>query len=131
MFLGDILVAHGLVTPIDVEAALGYQKRHGGRLGEALVELGRLKPEDLETVMHGAPQSPRDLADTGLPLADLLNLLIKALYAGNTETPSLMADFLKLPQRIVQALILQAQERKLLDVLGAAGKIRKRCSMDY
>lgn len=123
MFLGDILVAHGLVTPIDVEAALGYQKRHGGRLGEALVELGRLKPEDLETVMHGAPQSPRDLADTGLPLADLLNLLIKALYAGNTETPSLMADFLKLPQRIVQALILQAQERKLLDVLGAAGKL--------
>ncbi len=123
MFLGDILVAHGLVTPVDVAAALGYQKQNGGRLGDALVELGKLKTEDLVSVMNSAPQSPRSLADTGLSLADLLNLLIKAIYAGNAETPSLMADFLKLPQRIIQSLILQAQERKLLDVLGAAGTL--------
>lgn len=121
MFLGDILVAHGLVTPADVDAALAYQKAHGGRLGDCLVTLGKLKPDDLANVIHGAPQAPRTLADTGLAIADLLSMMIKAMYSASAETPSQIADFLKLPPRAIQLLITQAQERKLLDILGAAG----------
>lgn len=121
MFLGDILVAHKLVTPDDVAAALERQKTEGGRLGDILVAQGKLKAEDLENVMHGAPQAPRTLAETGLGLQSLLNLMVKAMYAGAAETPSGLANFLKLPHRCVQLLIEQAQERKLLDTLGAAG----------
>src|SRR5690606_20910372 len=55
VFIGDILVAHGLVTQADVAAALEHQKTNGGRLGDNLIALGKLKPEDLEAVMHGAP----------------------------------------------------------------------------
>lgn len=120
MVIGDILVAHKLVTPADVAAALEWQKREGGRLGEILVAQGKLRPEDLEAVMHGAPTAPRTMAETGLGLPTLLNLMIKAMYSGAAETPSGIAKFLKLPDRPVQLLIEQAQQRKLLDVLGAA-----------
>ena len=119
MFIGDILVAHKLVTPADVAQALELQKREGGRVGDILVAQGKLRPEDLEAIMHGAPTAPRTLAETGLALPTLLNLMIKAMYSGACETPTQIARFLKLPSRPVQLLIEQAQQRKLLDVLGA------------
>jgi hypothetical protein len=121
MFLGDILVAHGLVTKADIAAALDRQRIEGGRLGDNLVALGKLTHKDLESVMHGAPPAPRTLAETGLDTTELLNLMIKAMYSGSAETPSLMAEVLKLPHRIIQLIMEQAQERKLVSVLGAAG----------
>jgi SpoVK/Ycf46/Vps4 family AAA+-type ATPase len=123
MFLGDILISHGLVSPADVEAALKYQKVQGGRLGENLVALGKLKREDLVNVIQEAPPAPRTLADTGLGLTDLLNLLIKTMYSGNAETPTLIADSMKLPVRTIHLLIAQAEERKLLEILGSAGTL--------
>ena len=121
MFVGDVLVAHGLVTHADIAAALERQKAEGGRLGDNLVALGKIKREDLEAVVHQAPPAPRTFADTDLPVQDLLNLAIKAMYAGGAETPSMIGEVIKLPVRVVQLIIEQAQERKLLDVLGAAG----------
>ena len=121
MFIGDILLAHGLVTEADIAAGLERQKTNGGRLGDSLVELGKLKAEDLEAVMHGAPSAPRTLDETGLRLPDLLNLLTKAMYSASLETPSAMSDFLKVPHRTVQLLLMQAQERKLLATLGSTG----------
>lgn len=122
MLLGDILVAQGLVTPADVAAALERkQAKGGGILGEHLVALGKLDPADLERVMRAAPPLPRSIEETGLELSDLLNLLAKTMYSGGTDTPSKIADVLKLPPRTIQLLIEQAQERKLLDILGAAG----------
>ena len=119
MFLGDILVAHRLVTQADVKAAVEYQKREGGRIGDILVAQGKLRAEDLEAIMNGAPTAPRNLAETGLGLQTLLSLMIKAMYAGACDTPSSIAKYLKLADRPVQLLIEQAQQRKLLDVLGA------------
>ncbi len=120
MLLGDILVAHKLVTTADVAEAIAVQKSEGGRLGDILVAQGKLRPEDLEAIMHGAPSAPRTLAETGLALPTLLNLMIKAMYSGACETPTQIAKFLALPPRPTQLLIEQAQQRKLLDVLGAA-----------
>src|SRR5687768_7272557 len=119
MFIGDILVAHKLVTSADIAAALEWQKREGGRLGDILVTMGKLRVEDLDSIMHGAPMGPRNLQETGLGLQNLLNLMIKAMYSGACDTPAGIAKFLKLPHRPVQLLIEQAQQRKLLEVLGA------------
>jgi hypothetical protein len=121
MFIGDILIAHGLVTQADVAAALERQKLEGGRLGENLIALGKISPADLESVIHAAPSAPRTLAETGLALSELLNLMTKAMYSAGAETPSMVAEVLKLPHRVIQLIIEQAKERKLLDVLGAAG----------
>ena len=71
--------------------------------------------------MQEAPAVPATIEETGLSLPDLLNLAMKAMYAAGAETPSAVADILKLPHRVVQLLFENAKERKLLDVLGAAG----------
>ncbi len=121
MLLGDILVAQGLVTPADVAAALERQQATGGGiLGEHLVALGKLTPADLHSVMRAAPSSPRSIEETGLELPDLLNLMTKAMYSGSSDTPSKISEVIKLPPRTIQLLIEKAQERKLLDILGAA-----------
>lgn len=120
MFIGDLLIAHGLVTAEDVAAALGIQKVQGGRLGDVLIGLGKISQADLDTVLGEAPAAPNTIAETGLSLPDLLNLVIKVMYTSGFQTPSLIADIVKLPGQIVQLILTQAQERKLLDVLGAA-----------
>ena len=38
--LGELLVREGLISPDELEAALEYQKEHGGKIGECLVRLG-------------------------------------------------------------------------------------------
>ena len=121
MRLGDILVAHGLVTESDIADAMDQQRLQGGRLGDLLVAMGKLTAADLEAVMEEAPAVPATVEETGLSLPHLMNLTIKTMYAANAETPSAVADILKLPNRIVQLLFESAKERKLLDVLGAAG----------
>lgn len=121
MFIGDLLVAYGLVTGADVAIALDHQKAKGGRLGDVLIALGKLRPEDLEALLQAAPAEPSSIADTGLQPSDLLNLMIKTIYMAGGQTPSLIADTIKLPVRIVQLLLDQAKERKLIEILGAAG----------
>jgi len=120
MFIGDLLVAHGLVTPEDVAMALDRQKLHGGRLGDILIALGRMSAADLNAVLQVAPEVPASILDTGLNPADLLNLTMKAMYANSAETPSAIVDIVKLPNRIVQLVLEQAKERRLVEVLGAA-----------
>src|SRR4051812_14040687 len=120
MLIGDVLVAQGLVTPADVEAALELQRNQGGILGEHLIALGKLDPADLERVMKSSPPSLRNIEDTGLGLPDLLNLVTKAMYSG-AEMPSVIGGILKLPQRVVQLVLEQAKERKMLDILGSTG----------
>jgi hypothetical protein len=121
LFIGDILVAHGLVTPDDVASALERQKIEGGRLGENLIALGTLKPTDLDMVLRGAPPAPSSIVETGLDPSLLLSLAVKAMYSGSAETPSQLADILKLPPRTLQLVIEEAKERKLVEVLAPTG----------
>jgi hypothetical protein len=121
MPIGDILVAQRLVTEDDLSEALERQRTEGGRLGENLVAMGKITAADLESVLHSTPLSPRSLEDTGIALPDLLNLLTKTMYANGLETPSMMAELLKLPPLTMQQLLDQAKDRKLVDVLGSTG----------
>src|SRR5665213_285794 len=121
MFIGDILIAHALVTPADVAGALESQRVEGGRVGDILVAMGKLKLADLEAVIRAAPTSPRTIGETDLGTADLLNLAVKAIYANGVSTPSMIGDLLKLPPQVVKELLEQAEGRKLLSVLGGAG----------
>ena len=104
----------------DIEAALERQRTQGGILGEHLIAMGKLDPADLERVMGSAPPSPRNIEETGLSVTDLLNLVAKAMYNG-AEMPSQIGGVLKLPQRVIQLVLEQAKERKMLDVLGSTG----------
>lgn len=67
---------------------------------------------------RSAPQAPITIAETGISLNELLNLFTKTIYTAGESVPSVLAEQLKLPARTIQLIIEQAQERKLLDVLG-------------
>ena len=121
MVIGDLLIAHGLVTRADVEDALDRQRTQGGRLGEILVAMGKLRADALEAVLQSAPAKPSSIAETGLQTSDLLSLTIKAMHANVLETPSTIGEVLKLSNNVVQAILDHAKERKLVEVLGSAG----------
>jgi hypothetical protein len=117
--IGDILIAHGLVTPEDIEAALDLQKRDAGTLGDCLVQLGKISREDIERVMGGPPKSPRSVDDTGLSASSLLNLMTKVMHARGEATAASVANVLKLGPNVVGELIEQAKRRRLLEILGS------------
>ena len=60
--IGEVLVERGLITPPQLDAALGYQRHGSGRIGTTLVALGALSEGQL-TVALGEHQ--------GLPVVDL------------------------------------------------------------
>jgi serine/threonine-protein kinase len=45
--LGALLIERGLALPMEIEMGLAMAPRHGGRLGDALVRLGVLRPMEL------------------------------------------------------------------------------------
>ncbi|HSF94845.1 MAG TPA: AAA family ATPase [Thermohalobaculum sp.] len=64
---------------------------------------------------------PRTVAETGLEMGFLIELLVKTLYRMGLERPSEIAEAIKLPAGVVQILIEEAQARKLMETLGQLG----------
>ncbi len=120
MLLGDILVAKGLVSLADIEQAVQRQVEQGGRLGDNLIALGVVTQEQLDEVFNETPASPRNLDEIDVDPILLLQLIIKGIYAESLETPSHMAEATKLPSIIVNALIKDAVDRKLMEAIGSA-----------
>jgi hypothetical protein len=120
MQLGDILVAKGLVSTEDVHRAIEHQRANGGRLGDCFVALNIVTKEQIEDVLSEAPVMPRNLDDTGVDPMILLELVIKGMQAENLEKPSQMAESTKLPTALVNALLKDAVDRKLIEALGQA-----------
>lgn len=119
MKLGDLLVAAKLVTADQVTAALNLQRVNGKNLGENLVAVGAISQGEIDDFLHRMPQAPQNLAETGLDLQFLLNLLLKQIYVGRLELASQIAAAIKLPPLIVQQLIDYAIKRQLLRALGS------------
>lgn len=118
LFLGDILTAKGVVSAVDVERALAYQKENGGRFGDCLVKLGLTTHEDIENILGDTPKSPWTLEDMDVDPMLLLQLMVKGMYVENFELPSQIADAMKLADSIVNALLDRAVERKLAEIVG-------------
>jgi hypothetical protein len=121
MNIGDILVAKGLVTRDQVEAALEHQKTNGGRVGSSLVTLGALTQEQFDDVIRSAPAAPLTMEDTGLDPLFLMNLMIKGMYRESIELPSRLAEQMKIPMVMINKLLQEAKDRKLVEAMGSAG----------
>lgn len=119
MLLGQLLVANGLVSQEDVAAGLRYQRQNGGRIGEILVAMGRLSREDLVAVLASVPPAPQSVADTGIALSELIDLLTKTMLAGGVDTVARVAEEMHLPPRVAHQLVDEAKERQLLEALGS------------
>ena len=119
MRLGEILVGRGLVTAAAVDAALKRQLTEGGRLGENLIALGLLTPDQLASVMRSTPAVPSAVAETGIAQPSLLNLLLKFMHVESLGTVPELAERIKLPHRLIQQLIDQALHQRLVQALGS------------
>ena len=121
MKIGNILVAKGLATVADINRAAEHQFSNGGRLGDSLVALGITTQEDIEKVLKEAPQAPATVLETGVDPASLLELAIKGMYTENLETASQIGESLKLSNSIVNQLLTDAKDRKLVEALASVG----------
>lgn len=122
MRLGELLIGWGLVTPAEVEAALQFQSQHGGRLGENLVALGILTEEQVASVINSTPMAPATIAETGMHPRNLLNLMLKLMFIESLSTSSELAQRMKLPRAIVEALIAEAIQQRFVMAMGATGE---------
>ncbi len=121
MELGQILINKRIATVEQVQKAVELQQRAGGRLGDALVALSIISEEQLNGILNEAPRAPRTAEETGIPAGDLRNLLLKIMAAMELQTPSRMAEVIKLPNPMVQMLLEECVALKLVEVLGTTG----------
>ncbi len=121
MLLGQVLLANGTVTEDDVAQAVAAQRREGGRLGDILVSMGKVEPDAVAAAMEAMPAAPATLADTGIGLTELLDLMTKTMFSGSVDTIPRLADEMKLSPRLVRDLLQQASSRMLIEALGVSG----------
>ncbi len=56
--IGDLLIEDQILTPAQLEDALNYQRRHGGRLGTCLIKMGLVSEQDVARILsrqYGVP----------------------------------------------------------------------------
>ncbi|MBV9825112.1 MAG: ATPase [Alphaproteobacteria bacterium] len=123
MQLGDMLVARGLVTKADIEAALARQVKEGGRLGENLIAMGLVTAAQITSVLNSAPSIPNAIADTGISERNLLYLMLKFMHVEACETILELANRMKLPRRLVQQLIEAAIHQRYIGATGATSDL--------
>jgi hypothetical protein len=123
MQLGDMLVARGLVTSADIEAALARQVKDGGRLGENLVAMGLLTADQIAACINSAPAIPAGVAETGISERNLLYLMLKFMHIEATESVLQLADRMKLPRRLIQQLIEDAIHQRFIGATGASSDL--------
>ncbi|MEM1400815.1 MAG: ATPase [Pseudomonadota bacterium] len=118
MQISQVLVAHGLVSADDVNAAVQHQRTNGGRLDQHLVELGYIDEGAIQSVLSKVPETPRTIRDTGISMNQLNRLLLKAIFVDGIELPSLMAHRLKLSANLVIGILRDAVDKRLVENLG-------------
>jgi DNA-binding MarR family transcriptional regulator len=67
------------------------------------------------------PVAPTTIAETGISVNSLLRILLKAMYVRGIELGTELADDLKIGVNIVQDLLDEARNRKLLETRGSEG----------
>jgi energy-coupling factor transporter ATP-binding protein EcfA2 len=123
MQLADMLIARGLVSQADIEAALVRQATEGGRLGENLIAMGLVSADQLAAVINTAPPIPSCVADSGISERNLLYLMLKFMHIEGCETVLELADRMKLPRRLIQHLIETAIYQRYIGATGATSDL--------
>jgi predicted ATPase with chaperone activity len=123
MELGDRLVARGLVTPADVEAALARQVKDGGRLGENLIAMGVVTADQIAAVVNSAPAIPTSIEETGVSERNLMQLMLKFMHTEASETVLDLADRMKLPRLLIGKLVEEAVRQRFIGATGATSDL--------
>lgn len=118
MPLADMLLAKGLVSQEQIMAGVAYQKENSGRFGDAIVATGVITAEQVAEVLGRAPVGPRNVTETGVDATLLMQLMLKGMHTENLETTVQLSNALQLPPPMVNGLLEEATNRKLVEVMG-------------
>jgi len=80
-----------------------------------------MKSEEIQSLMCERPPPPRSVRETGIELNNLISLVVKTMYVRGLETPSQIAEALKLNTAIVNTLMDEIKDRALVENMGLAG----------
>lgn len=115
MRISELLVAKKLISTEAVEKAIARQQLEGGPFADSLLALDLISMFDLDAALRGAPASPASVAETGLSSNSLLRLLVKTVYSLRTESIAELRDTLKLSAPVINGLLKEAVDQKLLE----------------
>jgi hypothetical protein len=118
--LGEKLVETKAVTEDQLQQALSRQRRSGGRIGENLVALGFLSAADLDAVLTTHPALPVSVADTGLDLRFIADLVMKHVSIMGDFTAPDVSERIKLPSAIVNDALEILKRHKYVEVKGSS-----------
>jgi predicted ATPase with chaperone activity len=82
----------------------------------------RSESEEAVSLKGNVPSSPGSVAATQLNYNALFKLLLKVMYLRGVETHQEIADAIKLPMSVVQELLDDGRERKLIEILGTVDR---------
>lgn len=119
--LGEKLLRSGIITEIDLEKALERQKIQGGRLGENLIALGHLDKDTLLNFFKRNPPSPMTVAETGLEVTLIEDLLLKHILSMGDFKINDLAERSKLSLAVVETVMETLRREKFVEVKGGTG----------
>ena len=73
---------------------------------------------NMQTGEGFAPASPRSLADTGLGIVLMRDILLKTMFRKNLTTISAISDAISLPVPVTQELVDMARGQKMIEAMG-------------
>ena len=90
--IGTLLLEYGLITDKDLKEGLDYGKEEGLRLGEALVQLGKIGKEDIEWVLSKQLDVPFVIVENIITNMELLHKFQKEFLIDNRILPLYETD---------------------------------------
>jgi energy-coupling factor transporter ATP-binding protein EcfA2 len=119
--IGQKLLKEKAITEKQLQAAIERQRLHGSRLGNNLVALGHITPEDLNAFFKRHPKAPQNVKDTGLELFFIADLIMKHMLFMGEFSLTDISEEVKLPVSVVDEGMEVLRRDKFVEVKGAAG----------
>lgn len=116
MNLTNRLLKAKVFSPAQLGPVLQRQKKLRGFLGNHLLDLGLMDPDELGRFFGPYPTVPETLEETGLPENLLADLLLKQAFFRYNFTIREMSEALKIPAEIVEYLLEYLKQQKFVDI---------------
>jgi len=109
--IGELLSSMGIVSKENLAAAMDQQRKTGKRLGQTLLEMNLLAPEDLDYLLGRQLNIPSINLDNYSPNPDILNLIPEAFIRKNHVLPVQLED------KVLTVAMANPRDLMLLDDL--------------
>jgi hypothetical protein len=114
--LTNRLLKAKVFAPAQLAPALHRQKRLRGFLGNHLLDLGLMDPDELAQFISPYPTVPETFEEIGVPENLLADLLLKHAFFRYNFTIREMSEALKIHIEIVEYLIEYLKQQKFVDI---------------